>query len=339
MHVLFLKCTEQSDFGKCVLDELTGEAKQCVLNCLGKSEEPSVPEPTKEIVSTPKTDKNNFIDCLRKCVRWQTAVRIIIKCTEQSDFGKCVLDELTGEAKQCVLNCLDTKKEVIIEQKVAIEIVSTPKIDKNNFIDCLRKCVRWQTAVRIIIKCTEQSDFGKCVLDELTGEAKQCVLNCLDQSKSVSYETDCAEKVTKAREHFKKLSTEDKKTFLFAIAKKIIDKHPNVKKENVRVFLVALFGSTDEGEKVCELYKKLFETKEEKDYSECEKKVADSRKYFNKLNEEAKKKLLTSISKKLMTSHPSTPKESVKRFLLTLYSPRNIKETEVCELYDELFDN
>jgi len=207
---------------------------------------------------TEKTeDKNSFIECLRKCVNWQTAARIILKCTEQSDFGKCVLDELTGEAKQCVLNCLGKSEEPSVPEPTK-EIVSTPKTDKNNFIDCLRKCVRWQTAVRIIIKCTEQSDFGKCVLDELTGEAKQCVLNCLDQSKSVSYETDCAEKVTKAREHFKKLSTEDKKTFLFAIAKKIIDKHPNVKKENVRVFLVALFGSTDEGEKVCELYKKNY---------------------------------------------------------------------------------
>jgi len=46
------------------------------------------------------------------------------------------------------------------------------------------------------------------------------------------------------------------------LQKKIRELHPNSSKENIRRFLIALFGNT-RPEAVCELYKRLFETKEE----------------------------------------------------------------------------
>jgi len=129
----------------------------------------------------PTEDKNNFIECLRKCVTWQEAARIILKCTDEPDFGKCVLDSVVGRAKECVLNCLGTKDSTVVELPV-IELPKEEKRpeDKNRFVDCLKKCVTWQEAVRIILKCTDQSDFGKCILDSVVGRAKECVLNCLE---------------------------------------------------------------------------------------------------------------------------------------------------------------
>jgi hypothetical protein len=54
------------------LKELEGKAKECVLNCLGKTNsQVKIITPVKTIESE---EKNRFIDCLKKCLTWQAVI-------------------------------------------------------------------------------------------------------------------------------------------------------------------------------------------------------------------------------------------------------------------------
>jgi hypothetical protein len=66
------------------------------------------------------------------------ALRIILKCTDEPDFGKCALKELEGKAKECVLNCLG---------KTLPPVKTIESEEKNRFVDCLKKCLTWQAVI------------------------------------------------------------------------------------------------------------------------------------------------------------------------------------------------
>jgi len=131
-------------------------------------------------------------------------------------------------------------------------------------LNVLKKCLTWQAALRIILKCTDERDFGKCVLDSVTGTAKECVLNCLE-SKEAAIEPkqeeshDCVKKVVDARKHFHSLNDREKRAFVEKITKKLHENHPNVTKEQVRRFMMLLFSSSNPT-RVCERYEEIFGT-------------------------------------------------------------------------------
>jgi hypothetical protein len=50
--------------------------------------------------------ENRFIECTKKCLTYQEAISIIARCTPDPDFGGCVLQDVAGRAKDCVLKCL-----------------------------------------------------------------------------------------------------------------------------------------------------------------------------------------------------------------------------------------
>jgi len=54
-----------------------------------------------------KRTKVDFFDCLKKCVTFREALKIIGKCLDSSNLRQCILTELKEAAKQCFINCLN----------------------------------------------------------------------------------------------------------------------------------------------------------------------------------------------------------------------------------------
>jgi len=94
----------------------------------------------------------------------------------------------------------------------------------------LKKCLTWQAALRIILKCTDERDFGKCVLNSVTGQAKECVLNCLEAKEQPEESPECVKKVEEARKHFHRLNDKEKKSFCRKSNKKTYGKSPKCHK-------------------------------------------------------------------------------------------------------------
>jgi len=123
-----------------------------------------------------------------------------------------------------------------------------------------KKCLTWQAALRIIIKCSDESDFGKCALREVTGKAKECVLNCLE-GKTGEEVDECPAKVTDVRKRYEGSSRQERITLSKRVYDEIVKKHPEARPSTVLYFLTRLFNPRVTPEEVCKLYKELFEQK------------------------------------------------------------------------------
>jgi len=71
---------------------------------------------------------------------------------------------------------------------------------------------------------------------------------------------NCPQRVENSRKHYKKLNEEDQRKFILDVTEKIRKNHPNSSIENVRFFLLNIFGTNMslDSQKVCDLYYQIF---------------------------------------------------------------------------------
>jgi len=72
------------------------------------------------------------------------------------------------------------KEENMEEISQEIQNIDFSEEDKNRFFDCLKKCVSFSEALKIIGKCATSGNIKECVIKELKQAAKTCFINCLN---------------------------------------------------------------------------------------------------------------------------------------------------------------
>jgi len=110
-----------------------------------------------------------------------------MKCARSENIKDCILTELRESAKECFLNCLGSKNEQLVEKieptqeiQVNKQLVIYTEEEKNSFFECLRKCVTFREALRIVTKCYDAPEMRECILKEIKDAGKQFFINCLN---------------------------------------------------------------------------------------------------------------------------------------------------------------
>jgi uncharacterized protein (DUF2267 family) len=172
------------------------------------------------------------------------------------------LKELEGKAKECVLNCLESKDENECPQKVQDARKHFHNLNNNEKKKFIEKVVKeiqnkHPRAPKESIRTFLVALFGpRNIKPEQVCE----LYNRLFQFEQLNVESECPEKVVSTRKHFSTLNDKQKREFVIKVAKKLQENHPNTNKEHIRTFMIALFSPRNiEPKKVCELYSRLFQ--------------------------------------------------------------------------------